>query len=43
MTYPELAALTPGSMVVAVYPVDGRRYRAKVEEIAEKGMRSIFM
>ena len=43
MTYPELAALNPGSMVVAVYPVDGRRYRAKVEEIEEEGERRIFM
>ena len=37
LTAPELASLSVGSLVIAAYPEDGRRYRAKVEEVVEKG------
>ena len=37
LTAPELASLSVGSLVIAVYPEDGRRYRAKLEDVVEKG------
>ena len=42
LTAPEVASLSVGSLVIAAYPQDGSRYRAKVEEIEEKGEERIF-
>ena len=42
LTAPELASLSVGSLVIAVYPEDGRRYRAKLEEVVEKGEEKVF-
>ena len=42
LTAPEVASLSVGSLVIAAYPQDGWRYRAKVEEIEEKGEERIF-
>ena len=42
LTAPELASLSVGSLVIAAYPEDGRRYRAKVEEVVEKGEERVF-
>ena len=45
LTAPEVASLSVGSLVIASYPQDqdgGWRYRAKVEEIEERGEERIF-
>ena len=42
LTAPDLSSLHVGCLVIAVYPEDGRRYRAKVEEVGEKGEERVF-
>ena len=42
LTAPDLASLHVGSLVIAAYTEDGRRYRAKVEEVGEKGEERVF-